>query len=623
MTLTGRAQSNLPSNTEINLKEQAKAIITRSGLQLPEIHVKRSSVNGETSPLVEEETMEQDEQPKESTPNGSSDNSQDKATATINPYKLPIPFSQRLRKHKMEQQNKKFLEVSKKLHINIPLADALSQMLSYAKKLDLGEAKVTTMGQLILRLGKEQISFNVFKAMKLPSESDSCFQVNVIDKSNSLEIETCAWFLETNPPYTRKRHFEELGIGTTKPLPSIQQLPVLELKQLSPHLRYAYLKESCTLPMIISNIVSEVEEEKLFRVLRENKTTIGWTIADIKGISPSLCMHKILMEENCKPSIEGQRRLNPNMKEVVRKEILGYNQKPVAPEDQEKTTFTCPYDTFAYRRMPFGLCNAPATFQRCMMAIFSNMIERFIEVFMDDFSIFRSSFDECLVHLNLVLQRYMETNLVLNWEKCHFMVQEGIVLGHRVSAKGIEVDKVKIQVIEKLPPPTSVKGVSSFLGHVGFYRRFIKDFSKITKRLCNLLMKDIHFEFNEECLTAFNTLKEKLTSAPVIVAPDWGLPFALMCKASDHAVGAILGHQRNKFFHVIYYASRTLNDAQINYSTTEKELLAVVYAFDKFRSYLVGSKVIVYTNHTAPEVSANKEGCEAEIDLMDIVAARI
>ncbi|XP_022899548.1 uncharacterized protein LOC111412914 [Olea europaea var. sylvestris] len=186
-------------------------------------------------------------------------------------------------------------------------------------------------GQLILRLGEEQISFNVFKAMKLPAESDSCYQVDIIDKavqetfllhgpsdayeaciaqsqsiqSESFEVETCARFLKTNPPYTRKRHFEELGTGNTKPLPSVQQPPVLELKQLPPHLRYAYLGESDTLPVIISNTVSEVEEEKLLRVLRENKTAIGWTIADIKGISPSLCMHKILMEENCKPSIEG------------------------------------------------------------------------------------------------------------------------------------------------------------------------------------------------------------------------------------------------------------------------------------------------------------------------------
>ena len=260
----------------------------------------------------------------------------------------------------------------------------------------------------------------------------------------------------------------------------------------------------------------------------------------------------------------------------------GYNQIAIAPEDQDKTTFTCPYGTFAYRRMPFGLCNAPATFQRCMIAIFSDMVENFIEVFMDDFSVFGHSFDNCLHNLSLVLQRCKDTNLVLNWEKCHFMVQEGIVLGHRISAKGIEVDRAKVEVIEKLPPPTTVKGVRSFLGHAGFYRRFIKDFSKITKPLCSLLVKNAQFDFSSDCLQAFNLLKEKLTSAPIICVPDWSLPFEVMCDASDYAIGAILGQRKNKLLHVIYYASRTLTDAQLNYATTEKELLTVVFAFDKF-----------------------------------------
>ena len=154
----------------------------------------------------------------------------------------------------------------------------------------------------------------------------------------------------------------------------------------------------------------------------------------------------------------------------------GYNHIAIASEDQEKTTFTCPYGTFAFKRMPFGLCNAPGTFQRCKMAIFSNMVEKSIEIFMDNFSVIGSCFDECLENLGLVLKRCMETNLVLKWEKCHFMVRGGIILGHQISEKGIEVYRAKIKVIEKLPPLTSVKGVSSFLGHVGFYRRFIRDF---------------------------------------------------------------------------------------------------------------------------------------------------
>ncbi|KAJ0568662.1 putative nucleotidyltransferase, Ribonuclease H [Helianthus annuus] len=246
-----------------------------------------------------------------------------------------------------------------------------------------------------------------------------------------------------------------------------------------------------------------------------------------------------------------------------------------------------------YRHMPFGLCNAPATFQGCMVAIFQDMIESSMEVFMDNFSVYGNSFDECLKNLERMLKRCVETKLMLNWEKCYFMVTEGIVLGHKISRDGIEVDRVKIDTISRLPPPTSVKSIQSFLGHAGFYRRFIRDFSKITRPMTRLLEKDVPFVFDEECLKAFNFLKEQLVSAPILISPDWSLSFELMCDASDYAVGAVLGQRKDKQFHPIYYASKTLNDAQENYTTMEKELLAVVFAFDKFRSYLVLSKTIV------------------------------
>ena len=233
-----------------------------------------------------------------------------------------------------------------------------------------------------------------------------------------------------------------------------------------------------------------------------------------------------------------------------------------------------------------------------MMAIFSNMVEKSIEIFMDDFFVIGSSFDECLKNLTMVLKRCMETNLVLNWEKCYFMVREGIVLGHRISGKGIEVDHAKVEIIEKLLPPTSVKGVFSFLGHVGFYRRFIRDFSKISKPLSNLLMTGVSFDFDDSCIKAFETLKEKLISAPVIVALDWDLPFELMCDASDYGVGAVLGQRKDNIFYAIYYASRTLNEAQLNYATTEKEFLVIVFTFNKFRPYLIGNKVIVFTDNS-------------------------
>ncbi|GKE11885.1 reverse transcriptase domain-containing protein [Tanacetum coccineum] len=227
------------------------------------------------------------------------------------------------------------------------------------------------------------------------------------------------------------------------------------------------------------------------------------------------------------------------------------------------------------------------------------MIEETMEVFMDDFSVFGDSFSSCLSHLDKMLKRCEDTNLVLNWEKCYFMVKEGIVLGHKISKSGIEVDRAKVDVIAKLPHPISVKGVRSFLGHVGFYRRFIQDFSKIARPMTHLLEKETPFIFSKECIEAFNILKKKLTEAPILVAPDWDLPFEIMCDASDYAVGEVLGQRKTKNFQPIHYESKTMTDDQAHYTTTEKELLAVVYAFEKFRPYFVLSKTIVYTDHSA------------------------
>jgi hypothetical protein len=172
------------------------------------------------------------------------------------------------------------------------------------------------------------------------------------------------------------------------------------------------------------------------------------------------------------------------------------------------------------------------------------MIEEIMEVFMDDFSVYGKTFKDCLNNLDKFLQRCEEKDLVLNWEKCHFMVREGIVLGHLVSKRGIEVDKVEIEVIEQLPPPVNIKGIHSFLGHAGFYRCFIKDFSQISQPSTNLLTKDVPFEFTDECLNDFYTLKKALISAPIIQPPDWSLPFEIMCDASDYAVGAVLGQPK-------------------------------------------------------------------------------
>ncbi|KAH9801445.1 hypothetical protein KPL71_001039 [Citrus sinensis] len=372
------------------------------------------------------------------------------------------------------------------------------------------------------------------------------------------------------------RAIEHLNLSdreVKKTLPSIESPPNLELKMLPSHLKYAYLGQNNTL-VIISSTLDAGQEQSLVDLLGKYRRAIGWTMADIKG-------------KQYYYFLDG---------------YSGYNQIAIAPEDQEKTTFTCPYRTFAFRRMPFGLCNAPATFQRCMMSIFSDMVEQTLEVFMDDFLVFGETYSNYLHNLKEVLKRCEMTNLVLNREKCHFMVQKGIVLGHKISKEGIEVDKAKIEVIDKLPPPTSVKAIRIFLGHAGLYRRFIKDFSKVAKPLCSLLEHDKPFHFDKEFLQAFGELKKALITAPVVISPDWDLPFELMCDANNHSVGAVLGQRKDKVFHSIYYASKIFTPTHINYTTTEKELLAVVFAFDKFRAYLVDFANYLVSGLLPPEL---------------------
>ncbi|GJY99504.1 reverse transcriptase domain-containing protein [Tanacetum coccineum] len=236
--------------------------------------------------------------------------------------------------------------------------------------------------------------------------------------------------------------------------------------------------------------------------------------------------------------------------------------------------------------MPFRLCNAPTTFQRCMLAIFHDMIEESVEVFMDDFSVFRSSFDHCLNNVDKMIQCCEDAHLILNWEKCHFMVKEGIVLGHKVSEAGLKVNKAKIDVISKLLPPTNIKGIRSFLVHAGFYRRFIKDFSRIARPLTKLLEKDTPFEFNEKCHNAFELLKEKLICAPVIASPNWSLPFELMCDASDFAVGAILADHLSKI-----EKEETSDDSEVDDNFPKETLMDINTEddlwFADFANYLV------------------------------------
>ncbi|KAK1615684.1 hypothetical protein QYE76_021201 [Lolium multiflorum] len=365
---------------------------------------------------------------------------------------------------------------------------------------------------------------------------------------------------------------EDLGVT-----PPPKEDPVFDLKPLPDNLKYAYIDDKKTYPVIISAKLSDFEEERLLEILKK-PGAIGYTLDDLKGISPAICQHAINMEDDAKPVVEHQRRLIPKMKDVVRNEVLKLLEagiiypiadsrwvSPVHCVPKKGGITVVPNDNdelipqrVVVGRMPFGLCNAPATFQRCMSAIFHGFCEKIVE----------------------------------------YIIDEGIVLRHKISERGIEVDRAKVEAIEKMPYPRNVKGIRSILGHAGFYRRFIKDFSKISKPLTNLLQKDVPFVFDDDCKKAFETLKKALTT-PVVEPPDWNLPFEIMCDASDFAVGAVLGQRVDKKLNFIHYASKTLDVARRNYATTEKELLAVVFACDKFRSYIVDSKVTVHTDHAA------------------------
>ena len=606
--LTERQPGSLPSNSEVNPRrdgnEHVKPVTLRSGKDLETKEKPSTTEEVETENVIQ--PSQSNDTNKEQLKEKQSEENTTEAKAS-----MPVPYPQRLKKHKLDKQFTKFMDVFKKLHINIPFSDALEQMPSYVKfmkdilsqkriladfetvnlteecsailqrklpqklkdpgsftipctignaiferalcdlgasinlmplsifkRLGLGEARPTTVtlqladrslkhprgiiedvlvkvdkfifpvdfivldmeedkeipiilgrpflatgramidvqrGELKLRVQEEEVKFNVFEAVRHPAESDTCFMADIVEAIVSSQsgltgpletslVENASENLSDEAEeyvkwmdsfgHNRRKYFESLGEGAKPPVPSVEQPPKMEQKPLPSHLKYAYLGEESLLPVIISSSLTAMEEEKLLRVLRDHKQALGWSLADLKGICPSMCMHRILLEDGHKPSVEAQRRLNPTMKEVVRKEVLkwldtgviypisdsawvspvqvvpkkggttvirtennillpsrivtewricidyrklnkatrkdhfplpfldqmldrfagyeyycfldgysSYNQISIAPEDQEKTTFTCPYGTFAFRRMPFGLCNAPGTFQ--------------------------------------------------------------------------------------------------------------------------------------------------------------------------------------------------------------------------------------------------------------------
>ncbi|GJT35424.1 reverse transcriptase domain-containing protein [Tanacetum coccineum] len=445
------------------------------------------------------------------------------------------------------------LETLKPTKMSVRLTDRSFQYpLGIAENMIVEDVIRVKQKQLNLRVGTERMIFNINSAMKHSYlNDDTCFSIDVIDEileedfdalldegskilysieGTLLEEEIFVEFDEfmamtanensnsdsdiEDPPFEKITINPDYKIKT-----SLKEPPKdLELKPLPDNMEYVFLEEPSFLPVIISSQLSKEKKNKLISILKKHKQAFAWKTTDI----PKWWIITVVNNKNDElvltRTVTGwrvcidYRKLNeatakdhfplPFMDQMLERlagnkyfcfldGFSGYFQIPIDPNDQEKTTFTCPFGTYAYRRMPFGLCNAPATFQRCMLAIFHDMIEESVKVFMDDFSVFGNSFDTCLNNLDKMLQRCKDAHNVL---------------------------------IGKMSTSWSRRNY----------------FSKIARPLTKLLEKDTPFEFDDECQKAFESLKEKLTCAPVIVSPNWNLPFELMCDASDFAVGAIL-----------------------------------------------------------------------------------
>ncbi|RDX85520.1 Retrovirus-related Pol polyprotein, partial [Mucuna pruriens] len=419
------------------------------------------------------------------------------------------------------------------------------------------------------------VQFNIFEAMKRPTKNHSVFVYFECTCEGGMEYPICAKVAEVAP--------------SEPPLPSTMQPPALEPKPLLEHLKYAYLEDD-------QKASSHYSQQPPISARGEHKKAIGWTLADLPRINLSICVHRILLEEEARP----MRRLNPTILDVIKKEVMKLHAVspilvvPTKPRmtvvknqndellptiiqnswqvcidyrklnqatrkdhfplpfiDQvlerwqgtcrfilhHKTTFTYSFGTFSYTRMPFNLCNALRTFQRCMISIFFELLENCMKLLMDDFTVYGHSFNACLESLSKVLDRCIETNLVLNFEKFHFIITKGIVLRHLVSNRGIGDDKDKIDII-------------AFLSHLTSVREAVE------------------FFFDQPCIEAFQELKKRdIPPLPSFKHQTGSFLFELMCDASNLALRA--------------------------------KLLAFDFALDKFCSSLLDSKIVVFSDHAA------------------------
>jgi hypothetical protein len=271
----------------------------------------------------------------------------------------------------------------------------------------------------------------------------------------------------------------------------------------------------------------------------------------------------------------------------------GYYQIKIKPSDIPKMAFSTRYGLYEYLVMSFRLTNAPAYFMYLMNSAFMPKLDKFVVVFIDDILIYSKTKEDHANHIRVVLQRLRDHRLYAKFSKCEFWLDSVKFLGHTISSEGISVDPTKVQEVMDWKPPTSVHQIRSFLGLVGYCRRFILDFSKIAKPMTELLKKKVKFHWDDKCEEAFHTLRKVLTTAPVLAQPDSTQPFDVYCDASGTGLGCVL-MQNNR---VIAYASRAFRDHEQNYPTHDLELAAVIHALKIWRHHLMGAKCNIYTDH--------------------------
>jgi len=276
-----------------------------------------------------------------------------------------------------------------------------------------------------------------------------------------------------------------------------------------------------------------------------------------------------------------------------------YHQVQINPEDMDKTAFICPRGMYRFRTMPFGLCNAGATFQRLMDIIMSGLNLTVCLVYLNDIVAFSTTLKEHLDRLEIILQRLRDSGLKLKPEKCCLFRKSVSFLGHIISEDGIGTDLQKTQAVSEWPTPECVKDVRSILGLASYYRRFVQNFAKIASPLHAITKKNERFKWSYEAQTAFDALKVAMTSAPILSTPTDDDDFVLDTDASDHAIGAVFSQKQNGIEREIVYASRSLDRREQNYCVTRKELWAVVYFLPYFKQYLLGRQFVVRTDHAA------------------------